>query len=97
VPLSLKTSKQFRNKRGISSGFTVKAGYIWTPMQNTATFGGINGYYYTPTPGYVPPASVNWIQRGFNKPVLNQGYCGNCYAFAGIKLYILKKIRFLIL
>ena len=87
-------SKQFRNKRGISSGFTVKAGYIWTPMQNTAIFGGMNGYYYTPTPGYVPPASVNWIQRGFNKPVLNQGYCGNCYAFAGINF---KKLDFLLL
>ena len=74
------------NKRTISSsnGFTIRGGYIWTPMQNTATFGGINGYYYTPTPDYVPPASVNWIQRGFNKPVLNQGNCGDCYAFAGI-------------
>jgi len=78
IPVSLSN----RTKRNIDFGFTIKNGYIYTPQQNTATFGGFNGYFYTPTPGYVPAASVNWLQRGFIKAVRNQGKCGNCYAFA---------------
>ncbi len=46
---------------------------------------GRNFYYnlYKPTPGYVLKSAVDWVeQRGFNKPVLNQGQCGDCWAFA---------------
>ena len=37
---------------------------------------GFNGNYYAPTNGYTLKSSVDWVQRGFNKPVLDQGNCG---------------------
>jgi hypothetical protein len=34
------------------------------------------GYIYSATTGYVAPASLDWVSKGFNKPVLNQMCCG---------------------
>ena len=56
------------NKRTIGTLYTMGGGFYYN--------------YFKPTPGYVLKPAVDWVQRGFKKSILNQGQCGDCWAFA---------------